>query len=164
MGYAFAIIAGLFVTCLGYGAGAAPNSLVIPQVPSDAQHVGDGSDPLVDPNVAGGTTDYQAEVLSDPRISESARANAVLNENGFDGNTAVIVQGGKANKSLIRQSGKNNSARQTQTGEKNDLRVEQNGDNNRSEEKQTGKNNHKVKIQNGIKEEETIDEDVPQEE
>ncbi|MBV8939862.1 MAG: hypothetical protein JO089_08525 [Alphaproteobacteria bacterium] len=98
--------------------------------------------------------DFQKEVLSNPTISDLARARALT---GGGGNTAVIVQSGNSNRSSITQSGDNNYASQTQTGNMNDIYVEQRGKHNCSQEKQTGNYNHKVKIQNGNKEETTID-------
>jgi hypothetical protein len=98
------------------------------------------------------TKDYQRQVLSDPRISDIARAKELT---GDGGNTAIITQSGSSNKSSVTQKGKNNYARQEQNGKANDIYLNQQGDHNRSEEKQVGDYNHKVKIQNGD-EEETI--------
>ena len=111
--------------------------------------------------------DYQSQVLSDPVISDVARTKELT---GNGGNTAVIIQQGKANNSTIIQSGDDNYASQTQDGEFNDIKLNQSGNHNRSEEKQTCKYNHKVIIQNGQKKETTtitieqVEEKLPEDE
>jgi hypothetical protein len=99
-------------------------------------------------------------VLSDPSISNIARAKEIT---GGGGNTAVVVQNGKANHSTVKQSGCGNTAAQTQNGENNDIQLDQQGDHNLSAEKQTGNYNHKVIIQNGQREETTVIKQVGQE-
>jgi len=96
---------------------------------------------------------YQDEVLSNPEMSGTARAEGART----GGNTAIINQNGSRNTSSVVQKGDDNVADQTQTGNYNDLRVEQKGWHNRSYESQTGDHNRKVKIQNDT---ETIIEQV----
>jgi len=92
--------------------------------------------------------DYQTEILSDPLLTEPARAH-VMSEAKNMGNSASIMQKGNSNVSSIVQQGSDNNAYQTQNGNVNELYVEQNGLHNNSDEKQTGHNNHKLVIQNG---------------
>lgn len=100
-------------------------------------------------------TDYQTQVLSNPYMSDIARARSMT---GGGGNTAIINQEGASNSSSVVQSGKNNYSRQTQKGKANDIYLNQQGDNNRSDESQIGEYNHKVIIQNDNEEETTEEE------
>jgi len=101
------------------------------------------------------TKDHQAEILSNPNISEFGRVNAMTGVNGS--NKAVISQQGGDNRSTVIQTGKDNEAIQIQHGNHNDMLLNQQGIHNRSEESQVGDYNHKIKIQNNRREEEIIE-------
>lgn len=177
---------------LGFALGLTLTALAVPvhaqsvfdisQVPSDAKPVSNDESALKAKNHDAGSN-YQNQIMNDPGLNDRARAEAVMHagndpqENttggnasaiagtADEGNTATIVQRGKANTSSVTQKGSNNHATQTQTGKKNELRVEQTGKNNHSIEHQKGNHNHKVKIQNKkVIEEETTDmeEDDPE--
>jgi hypothetical protein len=137
-------------------AAIAANGVNIQQMPRNSKLVDGNKESAIKAEENSESTDFQAEVLTDPTINAHARTTAVIKENGFNGNTAVIVQSGKSNKSSITQTGNGNYASQKQTGKHNDIRLEQNGDDNSSVEEQSGQYSHKLIIQNGSKSEETI--------
>ncbi len=147
----------LGVTLAGNG-GVHAEDLGISQIPSGAVFTG-GQDPVLETSGTRSTADYQKAVLSDPHLSELARANAATQSSppapsSTGGNQAVIRQEGTSNVSSVTQEGSNNKALQTQKGRFNDLAVRQAGTDNVSVEKQVGDYNHKVKTQNGVTTEE----------
>lgn len=158
-----------FILAIVAGTAVADNS--IPQVSDKSTASNNAEAALLSGDSAAGSEDedenkdYQSQVLSDPAISDVARTKKFT---GNGGNTAVIIQRGKANKSTVTQSGDDNYASQTQDGEFNDIKLKQSGDHNRSDEKQTGKYNHKIIIQNGQKKETTtieqVEEELPEDE
>jgi hypothetical protein len=153
--------AGMLITLASGDALAQRATANIPQV-SDipSPHSEAGKNKMELPLQSGtyeATKDYQKQVLSDPRISDIARARELT---GDGGNTAIITQNGSSNKSSVTQKGKNNYARQKQNGKANDIYLNQQGDHNRSEEKQVGDYNRRVKIQNGDEEETILQNDA----
>ena len=134
----------------------ADSPLDIPQVSKKPITKGvDGSVPIQDSEVnLAPPMDYQQQVISDPNISNFARAQAAINaskDGSSGGNVAIINQDGTSNSSTVIQSGNNNYASHTQKGVDNDIYLDQQGNNNQSNELQTGKHSHKVIIQNGDK-------------